>query len=143
MQVKLNGCMVQLLVILLFPIVLVIRFFGWITGSNKTPEYTNTIDDHPLEYAGKRPLVISLWATWASIWPYTEKAVDQMKEEFGEDCEFCYVEVTGNDVRKQYKLENEPTVIVRHRGREVARFVNMMVADELRVAIAECLSRKE
>lgn len=140
MQIKLNAFTVLLLRVILFPVAMVLAFFEWVTGAGKKPAYLSTIQEHPLEYRGDRPLVIAVWATWASVWSSTLEAITQVKDEFAGRCEFCFVEATGNDVAAEYQVEIVPTVIVRHKGKEVARLVNLMDADELRKAVAKCVA---
>jgi hypothetical protein len=141
MRIVLNRFAARLLLILLLPIALPIKLFNWLTGRNRKPSYTSTIDGDPLTYDGERPLLIAVWATWAAVWrAATEKVVEQLKSEFSGRCEFAYVECTNRSLTEAYDANVVPVLILRHRGKEVARFVNTLDAEQARQAIERCLA---
>lgn len=138
MRVKLNRFTAGLLLILLSPIVLPIKLLKAVTGRGQKPTYLGTIEGDPLRYDGDRPLLIAVWAAWASIWQAaTERVVQQLKDEFSGKCEFAYVECANRAVKEAYRAEVVPVLILRHHGQELARFVNTLDAEEVRKAIAE------
>ena len=138
MRIRVNRVTAGILLILSAPVVLPIKLYRWMTGTGKKPVYRNTIDGEPLNYAGDRPIVVSIWATWASVWSVaTAGVIQQMQTEFAGKCEFVYVEATGRDVENKYEVKVIPAVLVFHRGQEVGRFINLMEPEELR----SCLSQ--
>ena len=95
MRITLNRFTAGLLLILLSPIVLPIKLLNAVTGRCKKPTYIGTIEGDPFAYDGDRPVLIAIWATWASIWQAaTEKVVEHLKNEFSGKYEFAYVECT-------------------------------------------------
>ena len=137
MRVTLNRFGAGLLLILLSPIVLVIKALQAITGQGKKPAYVSTIEGDPLAYAGDRPVLIAVWATWASVWrAATEQIVEQLRSEFAGKCEFAYVECVNSAVKDAYRADVVPVLILRLRGQELGRFVNTLEADQVRQAIA-------
>jgi hypothetical protein len=139
MNFTLNRFRAKLLLILLAPVVLAIKLVNAITGKGKKPSYASTIEGDPLAYDGDRPILIAVWATWAAVWrAATEKVVDQLKSEFSGKCEFAYVECTDNSVNDTCHAKVIPVLILRHRGQELARFVNTLDAEQVRQAIAKC-----
>jgi hypothetical protein len=138
MRIRLNRFTVLLLLLLLLPIVIPIKLYRWVLGTAKRPVYPSSLDGDPLGYPGERPVVVALWATWASIWSVaTERIVRQLQADFAGKCEFIYLEATGRAVQQKYKVEVIPAVLVFHHGQEVGRFINLLEADELRQCIAK------
>ena len=141
MKLKLNRFTAGLLLILLSPIVLAIKLLNAVTGRGKKPTYIGTIEGDPLGYDGDRPLLIAVWATWASIWQAaTENVVQQLKDEFSGKCEFAYVECANRAVRETYGVDVVPVLILRRHGQELGRFVNTLEAEDVRKAISECVA---
>ena len=141
MKITLNRFTAGLLLILLSPIVLSIKIFNAVTGRGKKPAYIGTIEGDPLAYSGDRPLLIVVWASWASVWQAaTEGVVQQLKDEFSGKCEFAYVECTDRAAMDAYRANVVPVLILRHRGQELARFVNTLAVEEVRKAIAGCVA---
>lgn len=141
MRVPLNRLTLRVLLVVLTPIVVAIKLVNAITGRGKRPTYVGTIEGDPLAYDGDRPIVIAMWAKWAAVWrASTEKVVERLKEEFTGQCEFAYVECTGRAVTDRYGASVVPVLIVRHRGHEVARFVNALDAEPVREAIRASLA---
>lgn len=62
--------------------------------------------------------------------------VETLKSEFAGRVEFAYVEGDTRTVNDAYQNPIVPTLILRHRGVEIARFNNAMSPDEVRAAIA-------
>lgn len=140
MRITLNRHTAKLLLILLAPLVLVIKLANAVTGRGKKPSYVSTIEGDPLAYDGDRPILIAVWATWAAVWrAATASVVEQLKHKFSGKCEFAYVECTTNSVNETYRANVIPVLILRHRGQELARFVNTGDAEQVRQAIAKCL----
>jgi hypothetical protein len=140
MRITLNRFTAAILLILLSPIVLMIKLINATMGRGKKASYVSTIEGDPLAYDGDRPVLIAIWATWASVWKAaTEKVVDQLKGEFSGECEFAYVECLGRSVQDAYRADVVPVLILRHRGKELGRFVNTLQAEEVRQAIRECV----
>jgi thioredoxin-like negative regulator of GroEL len=134
MRIRLNRFTALLLLILLLPI----KLYRWLTGTGKKPVYPSTLEGDPLAYSGERPVVVALWATWASVWSAaTEQIVRDLHSEFAGKCEFVYIEATGRSVLEKYGVEVIPTVLVFHGGREVGRFINLLEAAELRECVAQ------
>jgi thioredoxin-like negative regulator of GroEL len=52
-------------------------------------------------------------------------------------CEFAYVECDSSPVKDAYRADVVPVLILRHRGQELARFVNTLEVEKVRQAIAE------
>ncbi len=138
MQITLNRFTAGLILVLLAPIALPIKLINAVTGRGKKPAYVSTIGGDPLAYSGDRPLLIAVWAPWASLWrAATEQVVEQLRREFAGRCEFAYVECTTQDVKDAYHAEVVPVLILRHRGQELGRFVNTLEAEKVQQAIAE------
>ena len=138
MKIRLNRLGAGLLLLLLAPVILPARLFRWMAGRDKKPVYPSTVEGDPLAYAGPRPLVVSLWAPWASIWKIaTEQIVRDLQAEFSGRCEFAYVEVTDSSIEQKYGVQVAPAVLVFHSGHEIGRFINLLEATELR----RCISR--
>ena len=137
MRITLNRFTAGLLLILLAPVVLPIKLLNAVTGRGRKPSYIGTIEGDPLAYAGDRPVLIAVWATWASVWrAATEQVVEQLRGEFTGKCEFAYVECVNSAVKDAYRADVVPVLILRHRGQELARFVNTLEAEQVRQAIA-------
>jgi hypothetical protein len=140
-QIKLNRFTARLLLILLTPIILPIKLINAVAGRGKRPTYVNTIEGDPLAYDGDNPILIAVWAGWASVWrAATEKVVEQLKGEFSGKCEFAYVECADRSVIDAYRADVVPVLILRHRGQELARFVNTLEAEQVRQAIADSIA---
>jgi len=136
MRIRLNRFTALLLLLLLAPIVIPLKLLKRLTGSDKKPEYSSTIECDPLTYTGDRPLVVALWATWATVWKVsTAQIIHEVKNEFAGRCEFIYVEGIDRSIGAKYGVKVLPAVLVFHGGKEVARFINLLNADELRQAI--------
>jgi hypothetical protein len=136
MQIRINRFMAIVLMVLLFPLVLVVRLIGLLTGHRK-PEYVGTVDGDPLAYAGDKPILIAVWAEGASVWEAaTAEVLEQLKNEFAGRCEFAYVEASSRAVIEAYGAKVVPVLILRYRGAEVGRFVNTMGSEEVQSAIA-------
>lgn len=79
MTVSISRFMAIVLMVLLFPIVRVIRLVQLLLGYRK-PVYAGTIEADPLEYSGDNPVVIAVWAGWASVWTAaTADVMEQLK----------------------------------------------------------------
>ncbi|WP_165228176.1 hypothetical protein [Aquisphaera insulae] len=138
MLIKLNRFTAGVLLVALAPIALTIRLFNAVTGRGKKPSYVSTIDGDPLEYDGERPILIAVWAPWASVWrAATEHVVEQLRDEFGGRCEFAYVECAGRSIKDAYRADVVPVLILRKQGAELARFANTLEPEAVRKAIAE------
>lgn len=141
MQLKLNRFTAIFLLVLLAPIVFPIRLFQWITGTAYNPQYDNSIDGDPMKYIGDKPIIIAVWAKWASIWKtMTDELVSQLRSEFGDRCEFAYIEITEHGQVDELGLNVAPTVILRHSGQDIARFPNMIDRDEIDAALTKLLA---
>ncbi len=134
MAIVVTRVTARILLALLFPLWLALKVFWYLMGYRK-PIYVSTIDGDPLRFAGDKPLVIALWHEGLSFWDDTAAAVEQLRAEFAGRCEFAYVEVTSRAVAEAYNSPVVPALILRHRGAEVGRFVNVMSADEVRPAV--------
>jgi thioredoxin-like negative regulator of GroEL len=138
LRITLNRFTSGLLLVLLTPIVLPIKLLNAVTRRGKTPAYASTIAGDPLTYSGDRPVLIAIWASWAGVWRgATEQVVEQLRGEFAGRCEFGYVECNSSIVKDTYRADVVPVLILRHRGQELARFVNALEAEKVRQAIAE------
>jgi thioredoxin-like negative regulator of GroEL len=83
-----------------------------------------------------------VWADWAHIWDVaTSGIVEQLRQEFAGRCEFAYVEATSRAVRDAYGAQVVPTLILRHRGADIERFVNVLRHDDVRSAIAAAVAK--
>jgi hypothetical protein len=99
-------------------------------------ETYNTLEGDPLAYRGEKPVVVALWATWASVWSAaTEQIVRDLQTEFAGECEFAYVEAVQRTVLEKYRIDVVPTVLVFQRNQEVGRSVNLLDAGQLRQCI--------
>jgi hypothetical protein len=140
MEITLNRFTAGLLLIALYPIVLLVRLFKAVTGGGKKLAYVGTVEGDPLAYVGDRPIIIAVWATWASVWQAaTAGIVEQLKGEFSGKCEFAYVECVDRSVMDAYGASVVPVLILRLRGQDLARFVNALDAEQVRKAIRECI----
>lgn len=138
MQIRLNRFTALLLLVLLLPIVLPIKLYRWVTGTGKKPVYSSTLEGDPLAYSGERPVVVALWATWASVWwAATEQIVRDLQSEFAGKSEFVYVQATRRGVLEKYRVEIVPAVLVFQRGQELGRFINLLDAESLRQLLRE------
>lgn len=144
MAIRLNRFVALLLLILLSPIVLPIWLYRWLTGTGKKPVYENTLEGDPTSYTGERPVVVALWATWASVWSAaTEQIVVNLQQKFAGRCEFAYVEATSRGLLEKYGTDVVPTVIVFQNCQEVGRFVNLLDGEELERCLEERLAAAE
>lgn len=135
MRVSVDRVSVLFLRTLIYPLVLVSRVFRYL-GGNRKPVYESTLDGDPLAYDGELPVLIAVWSEDASVWTAaTADIVQQLKKEFAGRCEFAYVEATSRSVTQRYAADIVPVLILRHRGRELGRFVNTMELDEVRPEI--------
>ncbi|MFO0819391.1 MAG: hypothetical protein U1A77_15700 [Pirellulales bacterium] len=143
MKIRLNRFFWLFLMVLLYPIVLTLRAVRSLSGDRK-PVYEGTIAGDPLAYSGDSPLLIAVWAEWASVWTAaTADIVEQLKSEFAGRCEFAYVEASSKSVTESYGAQIVPVLILRHRGAEVGRFVNTMELAEVRPAIVAIVGESE
>jgi hypothetical protein len=141
MQLRLTRIGTLLLMILLLPFVATLRLVRFIRRREK-PIYTNSIEGDPLAYAGDNPILIALWADWAHIWDVaTRGIVAQLEHEFPGRCEFAYIEATSRTVKSTYGTRVVPTLILRHHGAEIERFVNVLKPDDVRAAIARVVAK--
>jgi hypothetical protein len=140
MQLKLNRFTTLLLLVFLAPVVLPIWLYQWITETAYNPQYDNSVDGDPLEYAGDKPIIISVWAKWASVWKtITDDLVSQLRAEYGDRCEFAYIEITKQIQMVELGHDVAPTVILRQKGNDIERFPNMIDRGELEAAINKLL----
>ena len=138
MRLTINRLTAGLLLLLLAPVVLPLKLYRWVTGAGRKPSYHSTVEGDPLAYTGEQPLVVSLWASWATVWKVaTEQIVRELQAEFAGRCEFAYVEVTGRAIEEKYGVQVTPAVLVFHGGREIGRFINLLEADELRSCVSK------
>lgn len=138
MRIRLDRITATMLLLLLAPIVLPMKLYQWATGTGRKPTYPNTLEGDPLAYTGPRPVVVSLWATWAAAWKAaTEQIVRELQSEFAGRCEFVYIEVADRSATESYKVDVVPAVLVFHGGQEVGRFINLSEAAPLRQCVAQ------
>jgi thioredoxin-like negative regulator of GroEL len=79
---------------------------------------------------------------WAHIWDVaTSGIVERLREEFAGRCEFAYVDATSRAVRDAYGAQVVPTLILRHHGTEIGRFVNVLKDADVRSAIAAAIAK--
>jgi len=141
LRITLGRGSARRLLALLSLILLPVRLFNKVTGRGKASAYVGTIAGDPLGYDGDRPVLVAVWAPWASVWrAATERVVEGLKGEFSGRCEFAYVECAGRSVQEAYRADVIPVLILRHRGEELARFVNTLEAGQVRQAIAGCVA---
>lgn len=135
MRVSIDHVSVRFIRALIYPLVLVSRLFRFLGGDRK-PVYKSTIEGDPLAHDGELPVLIAVWSAEASVWiAATADIVQQLQQEFAGRCEFAYVEATSRSITQRYGAEIVPLLILRHRGRELGRFVNTMELDEVRPAL--------
>ena len=134
MRIKLNRFTAGLLLLVLLPIVVPIRLWKRLTGRGRPPAYTNTINVDPFAYDGPRPLVVAMWASYATVWKVaTEQVIEQLRGEFAGKCEFVYIDGSRPaSADPRLNVDVLPAVVVFHGGREVGRFVNLLDPDEPR-----------
>ena len=142
MKIRLSRIGTIVLIVLLFPIVATLRLVRFLRRRGETKRvYRSSIDGDPLAYSGDRPLLIALWADWAHIWQVaTHGIVEQLQREFAGRCEFAYVDASRPAVRAAYGTPVVPTLILRKRGAEIVRFVNVLKADEVKSAVAAAVA---
>lgn len=135
MRMGINRVSAMFLSVLIYPLVIMIRLLRCLAGYRKSV-YKGTIDGDPLTYAGDLPVLIAVWGEGASVWTAaTAEVVRQLKKEFAGRCEFVYVEASSKSITERYDARIVPALILRHRGKEIGRFVNTMEIDEVRPAI--------
>lgn len=140
MRIRLTRHTAILLMVLLFPVVAVGRVVRALRG-RKNPALRNSIDGDPFAHIGDTPVLIALWADWAHIWvAATRGMVEQLQREFAGRCEFTYVDASAASVRTAYGVAVVPTLILRHRGAEIARFPNALKVEDVRSAIDRAIS---
>lgn len=136
MHITLTRFTAILLLLILWPFVVVIRIYNFLTGKGKKPVYVSTIEGDPIAYAGDRPLVVAIWEMWSPVWRQCgEGIMADLKKEYEGRCEFAYVESARPNVRKvcdTYNVEVLPAILVFHHGKEVARYINATRGDEIR-----------
>lgn len=141
MQIRLTRFRTIVLLILLVPFVAVLRVVRTLRRQKK-PVYTSSIDGAPLAYVGDNPILIAVWADWAHVWNIaTGRIVEQLRREFAGRCEFAYVEATSRAVTDAYGAQVVPTLILRHHGADIERFVNVLRHDDVRSAIAAAIAK--
>ena len=141
MLIKLNRFTAILLFLLISPIAVPILLYRWVTGTGYNPVYQNTVEGDPFAYAGDKPIIISVWAKWAGIWKTsTDEIIQQVRSEYGDRCEFGYIEITNLKQYDEIGVNVAPTVIVRHKGIEVDRFPNMFEREPLESALRKVLT---
>jgi thioredoxin-like negative regulator of GroEL len=141
MQIRLTCVRTILLMIVLLPFVAALRLVRALRRREK-PVYASSIDDAPLDYVGENPILIVVWADWAHVWDIaTSGIVERLREEFAGRCEFAFVEATSRAVRDAYGAQVIPTLILRHHGADIERFVNVLRPDDVRSAIAAAVGR--
>jgi thioredoxin-like negative regulator of GroEL len=141
MQIRLTRFRTIVLMILLLPFIAILRLVRILRRREK-PIYESSIDSAPLDYVGDKPILIAVWADWAHIWDVaTSGIVEQLRQEFAGRCEFAYVEATSRAVRDAYGAQVVPTLILRHRGADIERFVNVLRHDDVRSAIAAAVAK--
>jgi len=137
MRVTLNGITARLLLALLSPFTAVSRLFRPDDG----PAYESTVEGSPLDYRGNHPLLVAVWASWAPVWRAgTEGVVADLKAELAGRCEFAYVRDTDQETCRKLNATVLPVLIVFHNGNEVARFVNVLQAEEVRSTLDSLIS---
>jgi thioredoxin-like negative regulator of GroEL len=142
MQIRLTRIGTILLMILLLPFVATLRLVRFIRRREK-PIYRNTIEGDPLAYTGDNPILIALWADWAHIWDVaTRGIVAQLEHEFAGRCEFAYIEAINRTVKNTDGARVVPTLILRHHGADIERFVNVLKPDDVRSAIAGAVANR-
>ena len=136
MRIRLTRLAAIILLILLFPAVVTLRLVRVLRQRRENTGLTSSIEGDPLAYTGDAPVLIALWADWASIWQVaTRGVVEQLEREFAGRCEFAYVDASTPAVRGAYSVPVVPTLILRQHGTEVKRFVNVLKVDDVRSAI--------
>jgi hypothetical protein len=141
MQIRLTRFRTIVLMILLLPFIAILRLVRGLRRREK-PVYESSIDGAPLDYVGDNPILIAVWADWAHIWDVaTSGIVEQLRQEFAGRCEFAYVEATSRAVRAAYGAQAVPTLILRHHGADIERFVNVLRQDDVRSAIAAVVAK--
>ena len=137
MRITLNRFTGRLLLLALLPIVLPTRLWKRLTGRGRPPTYINTVDVDPFAYGGSRPLVVSIWASYATVWKVaTANVIEQLRGEFTDKCEFMFIDGSrGASVDPRFRVDVLPAVLVFHGGREVGRFINLLDPDEPRKLI--------
>jgi len=140
MEIRLTRVRAIVLMVLLLPLVATLRLVRKLRRRKK-PVYASSIHSAPLDYAGDKPILIAVWADWAHVWDVaTSGIVEQLSQEFAGRCEFAFVEATSRAVRDAYDVQVVPTLILRHHGAEIRRFVNVLKPDDVQVAIAAAVS---
>jgi hypothetical protein len=132
MRVSLTRQAARVASVILLPVVVVSKLIRRVKGDVKSHDYVSTIDCDPTTYTGPRPLVVAIWAEYASIWEITESIVKQMQSEFAGVCEFAFVDGGKIDVQRKYDISAVPAVLVYHRGKEVGKFINLIKPEQLR-----------
>lgn len=141
MQFRLTRIRTILLIIVLLPFVATLRLVRALRRREK-PIYANSIEGDPLAYTGDNPILIAVWAEWAHIWDVaTRGIVAQLEHEFAGRCEFAFIEATNRTVRNAYGAHVVPTLILRHHGADIERFVNVLKPDDVRSAIADAVAK--
>ena len=140
MRVRLTRLAAIILLILLFPLVVSLRLVRVLRRRRAETVPTSSIDGDPLAYTGDAPLLIALWADWATIWQVaTRGVVAQLEREFAGRCQFAYVDASTPAVRGSYGARVVPTLILRQHGTEITRFVNVLKVEDVRAAIAAAI----
>ena len=141
MQLRLNRFTALLLWLALSPLVLLLWLVRLVTGRGKKRDYQSTIAGDLLAYDGERPLVIALWAEGAAVWDAaTEAIITGLQAELAGRCEFAYVNCSRRADLERYQAQVVPTVVIRHRGAEVARFPNALDGAPIRAALQPLLA---
>jgi hypothetical protein len=150
MQVRLTRARARILLALIAPILLLIRLSRILRG--KPVKRAGKLDPHllssisaadPLDYRGERPLLAAFWALGTNWDAGGFDALLNLQRDFAGRCEFLYVEATSESgaLRERHRIDIIPTVVLFHRGVELARAVNAFSPELLRAALGEHLSR--
>jgi hypothetical protein len=140
MRIRLTRLAAIILLILLFPFVVSLRLVRVLRRRRAETVLTGSIDGDPLAYTGDAPVLIALWADWATVWQVaTRGVVEQLEREFAGRCEFAYVDASARTVRGAYGAAVVPTLILRQHGTDIERFVNVLKVEDVRSAIAAAI----
>jgi len=137
MRIALTRLTARLLWLALLPLAAPIRLWRRLFGPRPRID-AKTLSSDPFCYEGSIPLVVSIWASWATVWRVrTEQIVNNARSEFGDRCEFIYIDGTSGKVDPRLEAKVLPIVLVYHQGKEAGRFVNLIEPNRLRELLNE------
>jgi hypothetical protein len=139
-QIRLTRFRRIVLTILLLPFVAVLRLVRTLRRREK-PVYASSIDGAPLDYADDNPILIALWAIGRTSGMSLRAG---LSSDSGRSLPDAVSSLTSTQRAARSETRTAqvvPTLILRHHGTEIGRFVNVLKDADVRSAIAAAVAK--